>query len=204
MHAKRANCKLAALHRQIAACRQCAEAGYTVESVPHWVVSGPADARLMVIGQAPPSERSSHGRPFSGPAGQRLFKWLAEAGWEEKDFRARCYITAITKCYPGKAAKGDRRPTAAEQKLCRPFLERELALVRPEVIVVVGGLAIQTFLGENRLEDIVGKVIVRADVRYVPLPHPSGASLWLNVPHNQARVRKALQALGQLRQDLKL
>ena len=126
-----ASYELAALHREIAKCRKCAEAGYTVESVPHLVVSGPAEARLMLIGQAPPSERSSHGRPFSGPAGQRLFKWLAEAGWDEEEFRARCYITAITKCYPGKAAKGDRRPTAVEQKLCRPFLDRELALVRP-------------------------------------------------------------------------
>ncbi len=201
---RKAQGELAALHDEIAACRRCAKAGYSVESVSHLVVSGPADARLMVIGQAPPSERSSHGRPFSGPAGQRLFQWLAEAGWEEEDFRARCYITAITKCYPGKAAKGDRRPTAAEQQLCRPFLDRELALVRPEVIVLVGGLAIQTFLGQNRLEDIVGKVIVRADVRYVPLPHPSGASLWLNAPHNQVRVHKALRELGQLRQHLKI
>ena len=201
---RKAQSELAALHDEIAACRRCAKAGYSVESVSHLVVSGPADARLMVVGQAPPSERSSHGRPFSGPAGQRLFQWLAEAGWEEEDFRARCYITAITKCYPGKAAKGDRRPTAAEQKLCRPFLDRELALVRPEVIVLVGGLAIQTFLGQNGLEDIVGKVIVRADVRYVPLPHPSGASLWLNAPHNQARVHKALRGLGQLRRHLKL
>ena len=116
--------QLKALHREIAECRKCAEAGYAVESVPHLVVSGPVNARLMVIGQAPPSERSSHGRPFSGPAGQRLFKWLAEAGWDEEAFRARCYITAITKCYPGKASKGDRRPTAAEQKLCRYYHSR--------------------------------------------------------------------------------
>jgi len=196
--------KLAALHREIGACRKCAEAGYAVESVPHLVISGPVDARLMVIGQAPPSERSSHGRPFSGPAGQRLFKWLTEAGWDEEDFRARCYITAVTKCYPGKAAKGDRRPTAVEQKLCRPFLDRELQLVMPQVIVLVGGLAIETFLGDNKLEDIVGRVVVRGDVRYVPLPHPSGASLWLNAPQNQTRVRQALKALEQLKHDLQL
>jgi uracil-DNA glycosylase family 4 len=196
--------KLAALHREIGACRKCAEAGYDVESVPHLVISGPVGARLMVIGQAPPSERSSHGRPFSGPAGQRLFKWLAKAGWDEEDFRARCYITAVTKCYPGKAAKGDRRPTAAEQKLCRPFLDCELQLVMPRVIVLVGGLAIETFLGDNKLEDIVGRVVVRDDVRYVPLPHPSGASLWLNAPQNQTRVRQALKALEQLKQDLQL
>jgi len=192
------------LHREIAACRKCAEAGYHVESVPHLVVSGPVSARLMVIGQAPPSERSSHGRPFSGPAGQRLFRWLVEAGWEEEVFRARCYITAITKCYPGKAPKGDRRPTAAEQRLCRPFLDRELALVRPAVIVPVGGLAIGTFLGDNKLEDTVGRVVVRDDRQYVALPHPSGASLWLNAPQNQARVHQALKALGQLKHDLQL
>jgi uracil-DNA glycosylase family 4 len=201
---QKASRKLAALHREIGACRKCAEAGYDVESVPHLVISGPVDARLMVIGQAPPSERSSHGRPFSGPAGQRLFRWLAEASWDEQDFRARCYITAVTKCYPGKAAKGDRRPTAAEQKLCRPFLDRELQLVMPQVIVLVGGLAIETFLGDNRLEDIVGRVVVRDDVRYVPLPHPSGASLWLNAPQNQTHVRQALKALEQLKHDLQL
>ena len=196
--------KLAALHREIGACRKCVQAGHDVESAPHLVVSGPVGARLMVIGQAPPSERSSHGRPFSGPAGQRLFKWLAKAGWDEQDFRARCYITAIIKCYPGKAVKGDRRPTAAERKLCRPFLDRELALVRPAVIVLVGGLAIDTFLGDNRLEDIVGRVAVRGDVRYVPLPHPSGASLWLNAPQNQTRVSQALKALEQLKHALQL
>ena len=203
--------KLTALHREIGACRKCAEAGYDVESALSLVVSGPVDARLMVIGQAPPSERSrrspsgdSEGRPFSGPAGQRLFKWLAKAGWDEQEFRARCYITAIAKCYPGKAAKGDRRPSAAEQKLCRPFLDRELQLVKPQVIVLVGGLAIDTFLGDNRLEDIVGRVVVRGDVRYVPLPHPSGASLWLNAPQNQARVRQALKALEQLKHALQI
>lgn len=200
----RAAIELTALHCEIAACRRCAEAGYAVESVPQLVVSGPADARLMVVGQAPPGARSSHGRPFSGPAGQRLFKWLAEAGWEEEAFRARCYITAITKCYPGKAAKGDRRPTAAEQKLCRPFLDRELALVRAQVIVLVGGLAIQAFLGENRLEEIVGQVTARDGIRYVPLPHPSGASLWLNAPQNQARVGRALCALNQIKVELNL
>lgn len=201
-HASQA--QLEALHREIAACRKCAEAGYHVESVPHLVVSGPVDARLMLIGQAPPSERSSHGRPFSGPAGQRLFRWLAEIGWEEETCRAHCYITAITKCYPGKAGKGDRRPSAAEQKLCRPFLDRELALVRPQVIVLVGGLAIETFLGHNKLQDIIGRVSTRDGVRYVPLPHPSGASLWLNAPENQARVRKALRALRQLNAKLRL
>ena len=200
---QKASDDLVALHREIAACRQCGEAGYTVESAPHLVVSGPAEARLMVIGQAPPSARSSHGRPFSGPAGQRLFKWLSEAGWEEEDFRARCYITAITKCYPGKVAKGDRRPSSVEQKLCHPFLDRELALIHPEVIVLVGGLAIHTFLGENRL-DIVGHVVERRGVRHVPLPHPSGASLWLNVPENQARVRKALLTLEQVKRELNL
>jgi uracil-DNA glycosylase family 4 len=199
-----ASYELEALHREIAKCRKCAEAGYIVESVPHLVVSGPAEARLMVIGQAPPSERSSHGRPFSGPAGQRLFKWLAEAGWDEEEFRARCYITAITKCYPGKAPKGDRRPTPVEQKLCRPFLDLELALVRPEVIALVGGLAIETFLGHNKLQDIVGRAFVRDGVRHIPLPHPSGASLWLNAPENQVRVRKALRVLGRLKQDLRL
>jgi uracil-DNA glycosylase family 4 len=116
----------------------------------------------------------------------------------------RCYLTAITKCYPGKAGKGDRRPTAVEQKLCRPFLDRELELVKPQVMVLVGALAIETFLGHDKLEDIVGQTIIQDGVCFVPLPHPSGANLWLNALQNQTRVGKALRALNQLGQDLQL
>jgi len=102
------------------------------------------------VGQAPGVTEAQVKRPFNASSGRRLFQWLAQAGLEEADSRARYYMTAVTKCYPGKhpSGKGDRKPSRAEQKLCRPFLEQELALVQPRVLLAVGGLAIGTLLGQ--------------------------------------------------------
>jgi len=123
---------LAALHADLTRCRRCAEAGYSIEGQP--IFSGPQSARLMLIGQAPGITEMGLGRPFAGDSGKRLFRWLAQAGWDEATFRATCYITSVTKCFPGRNPKGDgdRVPTAAEQKLCRPWLDAQLALVQPK------------------------------------------------------------------------
>lgn len=207
---------LVPLHVRLAACRRCQEAGYQAAAPP--IFSGPAPARLLLLGQAPGRiENEQTGRPFSGPAGKRLFRWLAEAGWDEEQFRAINYITAVTKCYPGSNAngRGDRLPSKGEQALCRPWLEEELALARPEVVVPVGGLAISRLLdGDVRLDQLVGQVVERPAAearlttwarrhlppatRIVPLPHPSGASQWFNDPANQRLLRRALQQLRDL------
>jgi uracil-DNA glycosylase len=187
------------------ACRRCLEAGYPI--TPGAVFSGLATATVMIVGQAPGITETQAGRPFNGSSGRRLFRWLAEAGWEETKFRTTQYMTAVTKCYPGKGSggKGDRVPTRAEQKLCAPYLERELALVRPNLIVPVGGLAVRRFLGRVRLAQVVGEVVQDEDGRWiVPLPHPSGASLWLNRPENQARVTQALAHMRRLCQELQV
>ncbi len=207
------------LHSQIAACRRCAEAGFWIASPP--IVAGPVNARLMVVGQAPGKvEASQTRRPFSGPAGKRLFRWLAEAGWAEDDFRSVNYMTAITKCYPGPhpSGRGDRVASKTEQALCRSWLEQELALIQPQVVVPVGGLAIGRFLKLARLEDMVGRVFVRpvdddvltswasqylpSGARLAPLPHPSGASQWTNQAGNQVRVQEALQHLRRLKNEI--
>ena len=193
------NRELAVLHTQMRACRRCLEAGYPI--TPGAVFSGLATATVMIVGQAPGITETQAGRPFNGSSGRRLFRWLAQAGWEETEFRTTQYMTAVTKCYPGKGSggKGDRVPTRAEQKLCAPYLERELALVRPNLIVPVGGLAVRRFLGRVRLAEVVGEVVQHEDGRWiVPLPHPSGASLWLNRPENQERVIQALAYIRRL------
>jgi uracil-DNA glycosylase len=172
------------------------EAGY--EIVPGAVFSGPAPASLMLVGQAPGITEAEVKRPFNASSGTRLFQWLAEAGIEETDFRKRYYMTAVTKCYPGKhpGGKGDRKPSRAEQKLCRPFLERELALVQPRALLAVGGLAIETLLGERlRLNEVVGRLFEVGGRVVLPLPHPSGASLWPNRPENQALIEQAMVLL---------
>jgi uracil-DNA glycosylase len=172
------------------ACRRCLEAGFSI--TPGAIFSGPASARVMIVGQAPGVTEVEAQRPFNASSGRRLFQWLAEAGWEEDSFRATQYMTAITKCYPGKSpdGRGDRAPSRAEQKLCAPFLERELAQVQPEIVIPVGGLAVRRFVG-TAVQDKRGRWIV-------PLPHPSGASLWLNKPEHQALVRYAIENLRRL------
>lgn len=175
------------------ACTRCLAAGYQIAAGA--VFSGPAPAPVMLVGQAPGITEAEVKRPFNASSGTRLFQWLAEAGLEEREFRARYYMTAVTKCYPGKhpKGKGDRKPSRAEQALCRPFLEKELALVQPRVLLAVGGLAIETLLGQRlRLEEAVGYLFEVDGRQVLPLPHPSGASLWPNRPENQARIGRAL------------
>jgi uracil-DNA glycosylase len=186
----------AALQAEMRACQKCLLAGY--EIVPGAVFSGPARTPLMLVGQAPGVTEAQVKRPFNASSGTRLFQWLAEAGLEEQQFRATYYMTAVTKCYPGKhpKGKGDRKPSRAEQALCRPFLERELALVQPRILLPVGGLAIETILGQKmRLVEAVGQVFDVDGRLVLPLPHPSGASLWPNRPANQARIQQALVLL---------
>ncbi len=184
---------LARLHARIRTCTKCVDAGYLPSAYP--IVAGKASDRVMIAGQAPGAVELTTGLPFSGRAGAELRRWLAEAGIDEADLP---YRTAITKCFPGKAATGagDRRPSPPEISLCAPWLEAELALVRPRVVLLVGTLAIERFWGRVPLTDVVGKSRVDGERVLIPLPHPSGASRWLNVPENRVRLRQALRIVG--------
>ena len=191
---RRPNSELATLHDKMRKCHLCSEAGYPI--TPRAIFSGSATARIMVVGQAPGGREVEHGLPFSGPAGKRLFSWLAQAGFEEGAFRHDQYITAITKCYPGKGkSRGDRVPTAAERALCLPFLASELELVRPKLIIPVGGVAIRYFLGHIKLDEAVGQIYEKNGRAIIPLPHPSGANIWLNRSASKDLLQKALLLL---------
>jgi uracil-DNA glycosylase len=197
---------LTALHKELSQCRRCAEAGYSIKSLP--VFSGRQSSRLMLIGQAPGITEAGSRRPFGGDAGRRLFKWLERAGWDESSFRERCYMTSVTKCFPGKpvSSGGDRVPTLAEQNLCRGWLDAELAFILPQVIVPVGMLAIRLFYPlDVKLDDVVGGSIIDQKGRQiVPLPHPSGASRWPSDPRNVGRLEQAIALLRSLRMELDL
>jgi len=191
---------LAALHAEILACRRCTLAGYRVEGTP--VLGGTPEMlarprRVMLVGQAPGRMEAGNGRPFSGPAGKRLFSWLIGIGVDEESFRRQVYMAALTRCYPGPSPSGhgDRRPSAHELLLCRQFLDRQMEIVQPELVLLVGGMATEAFLGKLKLEEAIGHLHERDGVRYVPLPHPSGASTWLNDPAHQALLGQALNLI---------
>jgi uracil-DNA glycosylase len=192
----------AGLCAEMSSCRRCEQEGH--EIVPGAVFSGRPTAQIMIVGQAPGVTEVEARRPFNGSSGRRLFEWLGSIGWEEHAFRASQYMTAITKCYPGKGPKGrgDRVPTRAEQEFCAPYLERELALVQPKILVPVGSLAVQRFLGPVKLIDVVGQAFLDGGTWLVPLAHPSGASLWLNRRENRQRVRDALAHIHRLCHEL--
>jgi uracil-DNA glycosylase len=150
---------------------------------------------MMTIGQAPGLTEKDAGRPFNAGSGTRLFKWLAEAGIDETWFRSTQYMSSVTKCYPGRSnsGSGDRVPTRAEQQFCRPYLEQEINLVDPRLIIPVGRLAINLFYPNGKpLSEIIGTQI-QIDGRWIiPLPHPSGASRWHQLESNRIRVSQAI------------
>jgi uracil-DNA glycosylase len=190
---------LADLHARIRACTKCVAAGYLERARP--VVAGSIGDRIAIVGQAPGAVELTTGQPFSGRSGAELRRWLAVAGIDEDHLP---YRTAITKCFPGRSptGSGDRRPSPAEIALCRPWLDEELALLRPRVILLLGGLAIDRFWGKVPLESAVGRARTKDGVTYIPLPHPSGASRWLNDPAHRALLVKGLAHVGRAARTL--
>jgi len=180
---------LASLQRDLRACRACVEAGFPLESLP--VAEPFAGQRALLYGQAPGVVEGAERRPWRGRAGQTLRRWL---DLDEEAFYATFYCAAVTRCYPGRSpsGSGDRAPTAREQELCSFWLEWELRLLRPELIVPAGGLAIRRLLGPLPLAECIGRTFERDGAVVIPLPHPSGISRWTNAPENRARLERAL------------
>lgn len=156
----------------------------------------------MLVGQAPGQTETGGGQAFAGRAGRTLFRWLAEAGLDEPTAREWLYISAVTRCYPGPhpSGRGDRVPTPRERERCGDWLADELRLLRPPLLIPVGRLAIDRFLGAGRLADVIGR---EHEVAHeggssvaIPLPHPSGASSWIHAPGNRRLLDRALALLG--------
>jgi uracil-DNA glycosylase len=166
------------------------------------VVCGPVVSRVLLVGQAPGDKEPALGRPFAWTAGKQLFKWFAPLGLDEAAFRERVYMAAVCRCFPGKNPKGgDRVPSPEEIARCRPWLERELELLRPELVIPVGRLAIEQFLPARPLVEYIGSQhrLQRAGRRFdlVPLPHPSGASTWHRTEPGKTLTAAALRRIGQ-------
>jgi uracil-DNA glycosylase len=176
------------LQRDNRVCRACAEAGYPLESLP--VVQPYTGQRAYMFGQAPGQVEGVERLPWRGRAGRTLRRWLE---LDEDEFYATFYCASVTRCYPGKApsGRGDRTPAPREQELCAFWRDWELRLIRPKLIVTVGGLAARKLLGLKSVTECVGRRYDVEGALAIPLPHPSGASGWLNDPVNRAQVAEA-------------
>jgi uracil-DNA glycosylase len=191
------NSRLETHCRALADCRLC---GYGSDVVP--IVSRSVSPRAMLVGQAPGKVEAAGGKPFAGRAGKTLLRWLERAGVDEETARKRIYIAAITRCYPGPSpsGRGDRVPSNAEQEACAVWLDAELELIRPRLLIPVGRLAITRFLPNLPLDQLVGSA---HDVKHrggsaiaIPLPHPSGASSWIHEGDHPRLLEQAITRIG--------
>ena len=184
------------LQQCIRCCRLCEEHGYIPKAQP--LVNGHPDDRIMVVGQAPGHRSVAKGRSFSGPGGTILQKWLEQAGFPPGYLHSHVYLSSLTRCDPGRNPRGDgdRRPSPSEIALFKPFLDAEFRLLQPEVILLVGTMAIEAFFGKVKLEEVIGSYQEREGMLLLPLPHPSGVSRWLNDPEHLKLLRCALEILA--------
>jgi len=185
------------MQRRLQACRACPRMAGTPVHGP------PVRSPILLVGQAPGPREAALGRPFAWTAGRTLFGWLALAlGADEAAVRERVYLSAVARCFPGKApAGGDRRPDPAEVERCHRWLSAEVELLAPRLIVPVGTLAIARVLGEEvKLAEVVGR---RMKVTFaghtadaIPLPHPSGASTWHRMEPGKTLLARGLRLLS--------
>ncbi len=155
---------------------------------------------ILLIGQAPGSREPELQKPFGWTAGRTLFKWFSSIGLSETDVRNLIYISAICRCFPGKSsASGDRIPNKDEINTCSQWLEFEIKLLKPKLIIPIGKLAISEFVSFDLLTDVVGKNMqkkchgVCCDI--IPLPHPSGLSSWHKSNPGKLLLEQALQLI---------
>ena len=165
------------------------------------VVGQPVASPVLLVGQAPGDREIELKRPFAWTAGKTLFKWMAGIGLDEQGFRERVYMAAVCRCFPGKNPKGgDRVPGPEEVSNCAPWLEAELKLLQPRLIIPTGKLAIGRFVEFDRLTEVVGRRIRvkthghTADV--IALPHPSGASTWHRTEPGKTLLGEALDLIA--------
>jgi uracil-DNA glycosylase len=171
-----------------------------MQSTP--VSGGPVVSNVMIIGQAPGPREPMLKRPFAHTAGKTLFRWFEQfCGMNEATIRSKIYFAAVCRCFPGKNSSGtDRVPAPDEIRNCASWMDDEIRILQPHLIIPVGRLAIGQFIDCARLEDVIGHKfrIVHAGLRFdlIPLPHPSGASPWHKISPGKALTERALKLIA--------
>jgi uracil-DNA glycosylase len=189
---------LQVLQRELGSCTLCPQ-------MIGPVVHGPLVlSAVYLLGQAPGPHEGKIGRPFAWTAGKTLFRWFSdEVGIDEEFFRSRIYMSAVARCFPGKAkGGGDRKPDRTEIENCVRYVRGEVEILRPSLVLPVGALAIEQVLGRvEKLAAVVGTMRrVRyhgVDVDVIALPHPSGASTWHRMSPGKELLHQALQLVKQ-------
>jgi DNA polymerase len=164
------------LHERIMTCTLCPLCEGRHKAVPG---EGPTDAKIVFIGEGPGRQEDLEGRPFVGRAGKFLDECLQSIGLK----REQVLITNIVKCRPTEKAGNwvkDRKPTTEEIVACKPYLDEQIELLRPEVICTLGDTArSQVFkrfgLEEDTIGHVHGRLFLAGSVRVVPLYHPAAA-----------------------------
>ena len=163
----------------------------------------PLVSPVMLIGQAPGFKEVEVLKPFAWTAGKKLFSWFETISMNEQQFRQRVYMSAICRCYPGKKevakgkkSHGDRLPDADEIECCSRWLFDEVAVLKPQLVILVGKLAISQFMTIKKLTEVIGQVH-RIEINghlcdAIPLPHPSGASTWTVTEPGKTLLQQAL------------
>jgi len=155
---------LSELYEEIALCQQCEIAKHRTKVVPG---EGAEDADILFIGEAPGWHEDQQGRPFVGPAGLYLDQLLASINLK----REQVYIANVIKCRP----QGNRDPLPSEIRNCRKWLERQIELICPKMIVTLGRYSMAMFFPNKSISKIHGTAQKRDNVIYYAMYHPAAA-----------------------------
>jgi uracil-DNA glycosylase len=171
-----------------------------MQSTP--VSGGAVVSDMILVGQAPGPREPVLQRPFAHTAGKTLFRWFEEScGMNEAAVRSKIYFAAVCRCFPGKnSSGGDRVPAPDEIRNCSSWMDDELQILKPHLIIPVGRLAIMQFIDCEKLEKVIGRQFRVHRTGHVfdliPLPHPSGASPWHKVSPGKELLKQALTLIA--------
>jgi uracil-DNA glycosylase family 4 len=174
--------------RQVTACRNCDLCRTRHKAVPG---EGPATAKIVFIGEAPGWNENQQGRPFVGAAGQFLTELLASIGLKRQDV----YITNVVKCQP----PGNRDPLPDEIAACGQYLDAQLALLKPKMVVTLGRYSMARWFPNARISQIHGQPRKLDGVVYFPMYHPAAA---LHQPSLRAIVEADMLKIPRLLAEL--
>ena len=183
--------ELEGLAKEISECTRCLLHRARTKAVPG---EGPANAELMFIGEAPGFHEDQQGRPFVGAAGQYLEELLGMIGFK----RTQVFIANVIKCRP----PGNREPQPEEIEACKPYLDRQLELIRPRFVVTLGRFSMARAFPTARISNVHGQPRKIDGVIYYPMYHPAAAlhqpSLRSVLEEDMRRIPELLRQVSQI------